>query len=158
MKTLVACLALGMLVWGPLQSEADQEITRSTSSYRDTTDTANWRQEQCRFQGLDKGVWTQPEEDRTAWCVLKRWSVPGGLTKFRAVISCESGWWRLAYNALGPYVGLAQHALASWYYRVKSYTPTWWHLRPGWRNSRTQLIVTARMVRDVGWGPWACAS
>jgi hypothetical protein len=56
MKALIACLALGMLVWGPTQSEADQEITRSTSSYREATDTATWRQEQCRFQGLDPGT------------------------------------------------------------------------------------------------------
>jgi hypothetical protein len=83
--------------------------------------------------------------------------VPGGLSKFRSVISCESGWWRLAYNAAGPYVGLAQHALASWFYRVKAYKPVWWTLRNGWRNSRSQIVVTARMVNAVGWGPWSCA-
>jgi hypothetical protein len=112
---------------------------------------------ECRFQWMDRGVWTQHEEDVTAWCVERKWPVFGGLAKLRAVISCESGWSRFAYNAGGPYVGLAQHALASWSSRVKAYEPTWWDLRPGWRNSRTQIVVTARMVQAEGWGPWACA-
>ncbi len=112
---------------------------------------------QCRFQWLDRGVWTAREEDRTARCVLERWPVLGGLAKFRAVIGCESGWSRFAYNPNGPYVGLAQHALSSWPYRVSAYRPAWWRLRPGWMNSRTAITITARMVNAGGWGPWSCA-
>lgn len=115
------------------------------------------RSAQCRFQSLDPGVWTNREEQRTAWCVERRWPVPGGIGKLSAVIDCESGWSRFAYNPSGPYVGLAQHDLSSWPYRVQSYRPTWWYLRPGWKNSRTQIVTTVRMVRAVGWGPWACA-
>jgi hypothetical protein len=112
---------------------------------------------ECRFQWLDHGVWTAREEWRTTECVLDHWPVSGGDTFFRAVIDCESGWSRLAFNAGGPYVGLGQHALASWPYRVRAYEPTWWDLRPGWRNSRTQIVVTARMVQAEGWGAWTCA-
>jgi hypothetical protein len=112
---------------------------------------------QCRFDWLDHQTWTNREEHRTASCVLDRWSVPGGLAKFDSVIDCESGWWRKAYNAIGPYVGLAQHALSSWLYRVKAYKPTWWHLKSDWRNPRTQIVVTARMVIAQGWSAWSCA-
>jgi hypothetical protein len=158
-KHVIAGIAVPLLLlvggWG--DSRQVQQTTRLPNLQLAGTENANWRQEQCRFQGLDRGIWTQREEDRTTWCVLNRWPVPGGLTKFRSVIGCESGWWRLAYNAGGPYVGLAQHALASWYDRVRSYAPTWWHLRPWWGNSRTMIVVTARMVEAQGWGPWSCA-
>jgi hypothetical protein len=159
MRLVIAALTLAWILGGTGEGQSRQaEQTTRLGHLRPVgSENANWRQEQCRFQGLDKGIWTQREEDRTTWCVLQRWPVPGGLIKFRSVIGCESGWWRLAYNAGGPYVGLAQHALASWYDRVRSYAPTWWHLRPWWGNSRTMLVVTALMVRAVGWSPWSCA-
>ncbi len=118
---------------------------------------ARWRSQQCRFQSLEPARWTEREEQRTAWCLQAKWAVPGGYTKLYDVIDCESGWSRFAYNPGGPYVGLAQHHLASWAGRVAAYAPRHWELRPGWRNSRTQLVVTVRMVRAVGWGPWSCA-
>jgi hypothetical protein len=159
LRVLIAALTLAWILGGTGEGQSRQarEETRLNVIYAGSQEKATWRQEQCRFQGLDRGIWTQREEDRTTWCVLQRWPVPGGLTKFRSVIGCESGWWRLAYNALGPFVGLAQHALTSWFDRVRSYRPTWWELRPNWRNSRTQIVVTALMVRAQGWGPWACA-
>ena len=119
----------------------------------------DWRWDECRFQGLQRGVWTATEERLTAQCVLSHWSVPGGLAKLTAVIACESGWNRLAYNPHGPYLGLAQHAGRYWIGRVNSYEPAAWDkgLSRNWRNSRAQLVVTARMVHAGGWTPWACA-
>jgi hypothetical protein len=112
--------------------------------------------DQCRFQHLDKGTWTQHEEDVTARCVVNRWPIPGGLSKLKAVGECESGWWRLSRSPYG-YVGLFQHDLSSWPYRVRTYAPWGWTLRGRWQNSRTQLVVTVRMVRALGWSPWSCA-
>jgi hypothetical protein len=112
---------------------------------------------QCQFNWLDERTWTPREEDRTTRCVLQHWSVSGGLAEFRSVIECESGWSRLAWNPVGPYVGLAQHDLGSWPSRVRSYAPRWWDLKPSWSNSRTQIVVTARMVHLGGWSPWSCA-
>lgn len=113
----------------------------------------------CRYQWLDKGIWTPREETRTTHCVLQRFPTSGGELYFRQVIQCESGWHRLAWNPLGPYVGLAQHHLGSWYGRVRSYLPEWWRVGHWgrWRNSRSQIAVTALMVRAEGWGPWTCA-
>lgn len=112
---------------------------------------------QCRFQHLDKPTWTQHEEDATARCVVNRWPVPGGLAKLKAVGECESGFNRLAVSPSGSYVGLFQHSLSSWPYRVRTYAPWGWTLRGRWQNSRTQLVVTVRMVRALGWSPWTCA-
>jgi len=127
-------------------------------------DSYDQRVRQCKFDWLDRGTWTAREEARTTRCVLERWPVPGGLPKFRAVIACESGWNRFAYNPVGPYLGLGQHdgsylapGVTVWDLRVILYQPFWWHLKPSWKNSRTQIVVTARMVQAQGWGPWACA-
>jgi hypothetical protein len=159
LRIVIAALTLAWILGGTGEGQSRQaeQTTRLGHLRLAGTENANWRQKQCRFQGLDRGIWTQREEDRTAACVLDRWIVYGGLTKFRTVIDCESGWSRFAYNPGGPYVGLAQHALASWAARVHSYEPMWWDLRPGWRNSRTQIVVTARMVQVEGWSPWSCA-
>jgi hypothetical protein len=84
--------------------------------------------------------------------VTDRWPVSGGLRKLIRVGHCESGWSRLATN--GRYVGLFQHDAGAWGYRVRRYEPQLWDLQPGWRNPRTQITVTVRMVRDEGWSPW----
>lgn len=90
-------------------------------------------------------------------CVLERWSVDGGLSKFRAVGDCESGWWRFANNG-GSYLGLFQHAASSWYGRVSASMPTRWKVGPWtrWTNSRAQIVTTAVMVHNGGWSPWSC--
>ena len=112
------------------------------------------RERQCRFQWIDKATWTQREEILTAACVEARWPIPGGLEHLKHVIACESGWYRHAYNPAGPYVGLGQHLLSAWDGRVHTYEPKWWTLRPNWRNSRTQLVVTVRMAHRYDWGAW----
>jgi hypothetical protein len=115
------------------------------------------REKQCRYQWVDPGTWTAREERRTAECVTRRWSIPGGYTTFSTVIGCESGWNRLAYNPAGPYVGLGQHALSSWISRLWVYRPPLWNLNPRWQNSRTMLTITVRMMHSVGLSPWSCA-
>ena len=113
------------------------------------------REKQCRYQWIDPGTWTAKEERLTTTCILERW--PVNRSTFDRVISCESGWNRLAYNPTGPYVGLGQHVLSSWTSRVRVYSPPLWHLSLNWQNSRTMLTVTVRMVHSMGWGPWSCA-
>lgn len=114
------------------------------------------QKQHCQFDSLQRGTWTQHEENRTAWCVLDHWPVPGGISKFRSVGDCESGWYRFANNG-GHYLGLFQHAASAWRSRVHAFRPQHWRLKPGWTNSRTQIVVTARMVRAQGWGAWSCA-
>jgi hypothetical protein len=124
----------------------------------DTNAEEGWRQDQCRYQSLEKGTWTAREERLTAACVEAKWPVPGGLQKMVQVGSCESGWYRLANNG-GNYLGLFQHAAPYWSGRVGSLMPRAWRLGQWsrWQNSRAQIVVTARMVHSGGWGPWTCA-
>lgn len=144
MTALTAALVTGIAAARPPEASAN-----------DRPIEASWRWHQCRMQSLEHGTWTAREERLTTACVLARWSVPGGT--FDRIISCESGWNRLAYNPSGPYVGLGQHALSSWTSRVRSYAPRYWRLSPRWQNSRTMITITARMMHSVGLSPWSCA-
>ena len=120
---------------------------------------ATWRQIECRFNSLYAPAWTAKEERLTSECVLAKWGVSGGYRKFWAVGACESDWNRMAYNGGGPsYLGLFQHSAAYWGARVRNLEPARWTLAPHWSNSRTQIVVTARMVHAGGWGPWSCAN
>lgn len=119
-----------------------------------------YQKQHCLFNGMNEKIdWTNREERRTAWCVVTRhWSVPGGITQFISVADCESSWYRFARNPYG-YVGLFQHDSDAWPYRVRSLEPQGWELDPAWSNSRSQIVVSARMAHNDGdWGQWAgCA-
>jgi len=119
---------------------------------------AEWRWDECRFQSVNRPLWTANEERLTAECATDKWSIPGGLAELTSVGQCESGWNRFANNG-GRYVGLFQHAASSYTGRVNTYGPVAWDhpISTAWRNSRSQIVMTVRMVRDVGWGPWSCA-
>jgi Ni/Co efflux regulator RcnB len=148
MKRLVTAAIAASLLAGAMGPPSNAEEARQGESRRES---------ECRFQHLDRATWTPREEWRTAKCVVERWPIYGGLTKLLDVGSCESGMNRFAYNSAGPYVGLFQHALPSWTYRVSTYEPEWWALRPRWQNSRTAITVTVKMVQAVGWSPWTCS-
>ena len=159
-RGIIAAAAAVLLVGdatGLPASSAEKPATHSQVLAAGDANRESRRENQCRFQWIDRATWTAREEWRTARCVTTKWAIPGGLSKLLSVGNCESGMSRLAWNPSGPYVGLFQHSLSAWPYRVGSYEPEWWTLRPGWRNSRTAITVTVRMVRSVGWGPWTCA-
>lgn len=113
-----------------------------------------WRWKQCRFQSLQHGTWTAREERLTAECVTKKWPVPGGLSTLSRVVSCESGWYRKAYNGAGPYVGLGQ--VSDWSTRFHVFKAKAWRLSPNWTNSRSMLTVVARWAHASGWSAWSC--
>ena len=142
----IAATLVGLAI-GPPSSLAD---TRS--------DKGNWRWKECRFQSLDKALWTPREEQLTAECATQKWSVPGGLSEFTAIGSCESGWNRFASNG-GRYLGLFQHAASAYVSRIREYSPSAWDrpLSTDWRNSRGQIVMSARMMAAVGTSPWSCA-
>lgn len=80
------------------------------------------------------------------------------LETLNRIISCESGWFRLARGgSYGQYVGLAQHVLSAWDDRFRSYAPDRWEMKNRWQNSRSMLTVTIRMMNAVGLSPWGCA-
>ena len=114
-----------------------------------------WRDQECRFQSLERSVWTSHEELLTARCVVGKWPIPGGMAALVSLGDCESGWNRFAVN--GPYRGIFQHYGPAYPYRVRAYSPPWWDRIPtSWTNARGQIVTTVRMIRAVGFGPWSC--
>lgn len=98
-------------------------------------------------------------------CVEDRWAVPGGADFAVRVARCESGLWPWARSP-GGHLGLFQHVPSYWPGRVALYVrPEWhWKLRdrdpttwPSPFNAWVNTVVSLRMARAGGWGPWSCA-
>lgn len=68
-----------------------------------------------------------------------------------AVARCESGLNPNASNG-GNFLGLFQHARVYWAGRAAQYGMAGASVFDGYANA----YVSARMVRDGGWGPWQC--
>lgn len=63
----------------------------------------------------------------------------------------ESRYRASAYNEAGRAAGIYQHLLKYWPDRAETYGfPDWSAF-----NGRANIMVTMRMVRRIGWGPWA---
>jgi len=141
--------------------EAVGELNATLASFEadSLAPVQHWRYDRCQFQSLMPGLWTPREERLSAKCAVRHWSVPGGLSQMLSVGQCESGWNRFSHSPLG-YVGIFQHDEDSWAGRVATFEPgPHWDLSSQWTNSRSQVIVTARMAHNDGdWGQWAgCA-
>jgi hypothetical protein len=160
MRRIVVYAAAIAVLLGTGAMEATGAIAeaRLADSPAAGTESANaeWREVECRFNSLVAREWTAREERLTSQCALAKWGVDGGYPQFWAVGACESGWNRFASNG-GRYLGLFQHSADYWRVRVRNMRPAHWSLAPAWSNSRSQIVVTARMVHAGGWGPWSCA-
>jgi hypothetical protein len=132
------------------------ELQTSLALAESSLEPHDWRYRECRFQSLERPIWSAREERLTAVCAVEKWPVP--LEALIALGSCESGWNRLAWNPAG-YAGIFQHSVGAFPGRVRAFEPPTWSskLSPDWRNSRSQIVMTVRMIRAVGWGPWGCA-
>ena len=102
-----------------------------------------------------------PEVARMIRCVWPRFHVRhGGPRKALSVGRCESGLrWDAYGNGNG---GVFQHRLVYWpsryrYYIERNRLRRSWGLPGSVYSARTNVIVTALMVRRGGWGSWACA-
>lgn len=157
MKSLeIAALTLMLLVGG--QGEGHQAETRLAHHRLAGTESANWREEQCRFGQLDgKGGFSDWEVLRTIGCAVAHWYVDGGTTKAVAVARCESGLNEWAMSSSGTYLGLFQHSRFYWPGRFADLAPPWWRLRSSPFNARSNAIVSIRMAHGAGWGAWSCA-
>lgn len=94
-----------------------------------------------------KGTWQVKQLIR---CAADYWNVPGGVDTALAIADRESRFRPRAYNPSGA-AGIYQHMLHYWPGRARSYG------FPGWSayNARANIIVTMRMVKQAGWGPWS---
>lgn len=148
-RTLLALVAGAVLLIGAGAPDAIADVKRSTRIEREM-------EGDCQFEWLNRDVrWSDYEERITTDCLFDKWPLRYGRGVFDCIIAHESGWDRNAYNAAGPYVGLGQHGLRYWPGRVSFYEPDAWDLKRNWRNSRTMLTITLRMMRSAGiFGPW----
>jgi transglycosylase-like protein with SLT domain len=94
-----------------------------------------------------KGTWQVKQLIR---CAATYWRVPGGAGTALAIADRESQFRPRAYNPSGC-AGIYQHMLRYWPGRASVYG------FPGWSayNARANIIVTMRMVKRAGWGPWS---
>ena len=114
-------------------------------------------EKQCRYQWMDKAVWSDREERRTAACVVEKFGVVGGLDMLVRVGECESHWYRFALG--DGYLGIFQHQASAWSGRVHSMMPDAWKVGAWtrWTNPRSQIVTTVRMVNGAGgWSAWSC--
>ena len=86
---------------------------------------------------------------RLVRCAANHWDVPGGATTALYVANRESQFHPNAYNASGC-AGIYQHMLRYWPGRAAAYGFRGWSAF----NARANIIVTMRMVKHNGWGPW----
>jgi len=93
-----------------------------------------------------KGTWQVKQLIR---CAAAHWHVPGGADTALAIADRESRFRPIAYNPSGC-AGIYQHMLEYWPVRASAYG------FPGWSafNARANIIVTIKMVKQGGWGPW----
>ena len=94
-----------------------------------------------------KGTWQVKQLIR---CAAAHWHVPGGVDTALAIADRESQFRPRAYNPSGC-AGIYQHMLRYWPGRAADYG------FPGWSafNARANIIVTIKMVKRGGWGPWS---
>jgi hypothetical protein len=94
-----------------------------------------------------KGTWQVKQLIR---CAATYWHVPGGVETALAIADRESQFRPNAYNPSGC-AGIYQHMLRYWPGRASNYGFAGWSAY----NARANIIVTMRMVKQAGWGPWS---
>ena len=94
-----------------------------------------------------KGTWHIKQLIR---CAADHWNIPGGEGTALAIADRESQFHPNAYNPSGC-AGIYQHMLRYWPGRASAYGFQGWSAY----NARANIIVTMRMVKQHGWGPWS---
>lgn len=120
--------------------------------------TAEHRAGPCDFH-VREGETVQHYSKRHIICAVETFGpVNGGATRAICIAKRESGLYPSASSATGMYLGLFQHAAKYWDWRYETYTKPIWELPPRALSSRTNAIVTVRMVAaadgswpDAGW-------
>ena len=116
----------------------------------------DWRENECRFQGLTEERWSQREVVATIECAVARWPVPRGADGAVRTAACESGLRADALSPSGRYAGLFQHIRSAFPARSRHWNPGGWDKPLGSNpfNARANAVTSVRMAHAVGWGAW----
>lgn len=100
--------------------------------------------------------WSVKDVKQAIRCAASKWRVDGGARKAIAVARCESGFRPHARNACCS--GVFQEHRAYWRGRFRVYNPRHgYKLSPSVYNARSNVIISIRFARRVGWSPtWSC--
>jgi hypothetical protein len=115
------------------------------------------RHDRIRYETLENPQWTARETVLTITAAADRFNVS------RSVMMCiarrESNLDEDAYNSYSGASGLFQHLRRYWPSRVRSYNHGvggWLDVKPNASpfSARANALVSARMMRAGGFGPW----
>lgn len=106
----------------------------------------------CDFHRNDRSVRAHSRDQIR--CATDRWTVPGGADVALCIAKRESGLLPWAESVDGLNKGLFQQHVDYWDGNYDAYTRRVWSLPKRILSGRTNTIVSIRMARDVGWGPW----
>jgi hypothetical protein len=109
----------------------------------------------CRFRLVDGELgWSTREVELTIACAVRRWPVPGGLTKARAIAWRESRFTATAYNASGC-AGVYQWATGTWASVVPRHPYLAAVLSHNRFNARSNVLYAIKTASGpMGWSPW----
>lgn len=162
-----AALAAVLLATGAAGLPRGEDTTRLPDSRLvGASEASDWREDECRYGGIDKGGTTPREVRWFIGCATSKWPVPGGFDKAIDVAMCETGGTldAHAYNEDGcngyGCLGVFQQHARYWPGRQNFYGPVAWDkpVAESGFNGRANVVVSIRMVRAQGsWDGWACA-
>lgn len=108
----------------------------------------------CRTS--DGNGWSHKDVRQSIRCAAGKWHVPGGPSKAVSIARCESGF--NPHARLGQFSGVFQQGSSWWRGRFRQYNPNHGYKlsRSIW-NARSNIVVSIRMMHNVGLAPWSCA-
>jgi hypothetical protein len=113
-------------------------------------------QRYCRTS--DGNGWSIRDVKQAIRCGVKRFHSPGGVRQAFKVASCESSFRPHAHDTPGV-GGVFQQKYVYWKERLRKWNPhKGWKLGGSVLNPRSNIVISLRMAKAVGWSPaWSCA-
>ena len=128
-------------------------IIPSTSAHAQEAPCAKIRWKQPYYTSHD----VRPVK-RLIRCAVRRWPVPGGVSKALSVARCESSFRPDAVSPAPTNLGVYQHRATYWPARADRWLRPRWEISHRWNNARANVIVSVRIAHVGGsWASWACA-
>lgn len=115
---------------------------------------AFWRDDECRYQSVERGRWTVYEVKLTIRCAVRHW--PTDLDRAMYVADRESNFLYYARNPSSSSCGIYQSMPQLWPARQDSVDRALpgWGFRESCFGARVNVVWAIRYAHFYGWGPW----